>query len=122
MLIVEDDQSLSMLLTRVLTRSGEMAVSVPTAEDALVQIEHNTWDALLADVHLPGMTGLDLVAQVRTEDPWLAVLLMSGDPAPGLPDRARDAGADAFLPKPFTPGAFNLAVQQLVGAPRGQQA
>jgi DNA-binding response OmpR family regulator len=98
-LLVEDDPDAAMFFRDVLTGRGGYDVTY-TADPALALslATRETWGLLLTDLHLPGMTGLELLAAVRAVRPALPVMMVSAhDPALlhlpcGFPD--------AFLHKP----------------------
>jgi DNA-binding response OmpR family regulator len=102
-LLVEDDPDAAMFFRDVLTGRGGYAVT-HTADPAvaLSLATRETWGLLLTDLHLPGMTGLELLAAVRAARPALPVMMVSAhDPALlhlpcGFPD--------AFLHKPVPAG------------------
>ena len=60
---------------------------------------HNDLDILVCDVHIPGMSGLELLSRLKSKRPTTICIMMSGDPA--TEENARQLGADAFLAKPF---------------------
>ncbi len=102
-LLVEDDPDAAMFFRDVLTGRGGYDVT-HTADPALALslATRETWGLLLTDLHLPGMTGLELLAAVRAVRPALPVMMVSAhDPALlhlpyGFPD--------AFLHKPVPAG------------------
>jgi PleD family two-component response regulator len=72
--------------------------------------------ALLTDLHIASGNGFDLIAQLRKEPRFarVPVLLISGDSDPLLPARARAAGVDAFIPKPYSPSAVRRKLEELI--------
>ena len=77
LLIVEDDHSMGTFATRVLRRAGFDTTNVPTGEEALQTLRDGSWDGLLTDVQLPGMSGLELAAAARVAHPALAIAVMT---------------------------------------------
>ncbi|MBI3872410.1 MAG: response regulator [candidate division Zixibacteria bacterium] len=96
-LIVEDDPEFAVLLTEVIEAMGYSAASVGDAESALQRIAHHCPDVLIADYKLPGMTGEELIHQIKMSHPDMPVVLITGY-LPSFPGREY---ADAFLMKPF---------------------
>jgi len=113
-LVVEDDDSIATLVTRVLTRSLLDVCHVSSAEGALEHLRTRSWDCVIADVRLPGMSGLDLTRWLRSEGQDLPVVVMTAQVAPPMEDDARRAGADAFLRKPFTPTSLRAEVTRML--------
>lgn len=102
-LVVEDDEGIALLVQRVLGRGGAHSVAVGTAERAIEELGRGSFDALVADVWLPGMSGLDLVVRARRSHPALGIIVMTADVGPEIEQEAHRCGADDFLAKPFTP-------------------
>jgi CheY-like chemotaxis protein len=90
----------------------------PSAEAALAYLEHDRVSAVITDIHLPEMTGLELVARIR-EDPrfrTLPILVVSADTDPATPARALGLGANAFFAKPYSPSAMRRKLEELIHA------
>jgi two-component system, OmpR family, response regulator len=102
LLVVEDEQRLAKALQRGLSAEGfavDVAHDGPTGLDLA---RHQAYDAMILDVMLPGLSGYRVVRQLRAEQVWLPVLMLSAkdgeyDQADGL-----DCGADDYLTKPFS--------------------
>jgi len=118
-LVVEDDESIATLVARVLTRSSFEVCHVGSAEGALEQLQGRTWDCVIADVRLPGMSGLDLTRRLRSEGRKLPVVVMTAQVVPPMEEDARRAGADAFLRKPFTPSGLRAEMVRMMDAAGG---
>jgi two-component system, chemotaxis family, chemotaxis protein CheY len=90
----------------------------PSAEAALAFLEHDKVSAVITDIHLPEMTGLELVARIR-EDPrfrTLPILVVSADTDPETPARALGLGANAYFAKPYSPSAMRKKLEELIHA------
>jgi len=70
---------------------------------------------LIADVHMPGMTGIELLEQLRQRGDTVLVIIMTGQPSAANTARARTAGALAVLEKPFKPAEILGLVRQALG-------
>jgi CheY-like chemotaxis protein len=116
LLIVDDDAGL-----RALFRTTFEVVDVEVEEaangvDALAAIQRGRPDAVVLDVRMPGMDGLELCRRIKA-DPALAgvsVVLLSGAGDEGRA-RAHDVGADAFMLKPFSPLELLNVVGRVTG-------
>ena len=100
-LVVEDETKMADLLRRGLTAEG-MAVDVAaTGEDAVWMAAATRYDALVLDVGLPGIDGLEVCRRLRSEGVWSPVLMLTA--RDGVEDRVAglDGGADDYLLKPF---------------------
>ena len=101
-LVVEDEPKLGALLERGLTEEGHAADVARTGEDALWMAQAVEYDAIVLDLMLPGVNGLDVCRRLRERDVWAPVLMLTARDA--VHDRVAglDAGADDYLPKPFS--------------------
>jgi DNA-binding NarL/FixJ family response regulator len=74
-----------------------------SGEEALEQLRNDTFDVVLADHAMPGMTGLALLCRLREEYPTVARVMVTGQRNSGLRDAAVELGAvHAFVPKPYS--------------------
>ena len=112
-LLVEDDPDAATFFRDVLTGRDDYQVT-HTADpaQALCLAESERWDLLLTDLHLPGMTGLELMAAVRSVRPALPVLIVTAD-EPGLL-RLPCGSPDALLHKPVPAGLLLSTVAALL--------
>jgi two-component system response regulator MtrA len=102
-LIVDDNTPLASMIAEELTRSGHHVTCVDTGDGALASARALKPDAVIADLHLPGMNGLDLCTRLRSELPGTAVIVTSAYDQHASRVAAIRAGARAFLAKPFGP-------------------
>lgn len=115
-LIVDDEDSIRLLMVQLLKERYEVREAVD-AESAYEELTRHPPDLLVVDVNLPGWSGTELIARVRSagfDTDRLKVLLMSGM----MPDEAlgglATTGADDFLAKPFKPSEFVSRVRALL--------
>lgn len=101
-LIVEDEPKLAALLRRGFTRDGIAADVAASGEDALPRAEATDYDAIVLDLMLPGMDGLDVCERLRSSGVWSPILILTARDA--VRDRVAglDRGADDYLTKPFS--------------------
>jgi CheY-like chemotaxis protein len=102
-LLVEDDNSMRKLIETQLTKSGfsvsavDCAEAVPRAREKLGR----PFDVVVSDVHLPGMSGIELASMLLASTPGLPVILITGDPDEALAREALSRGPVSYLLKPF---------------------
>ncbi|AKF04045.1 Response regulator of zinc sigma-54-dependent two-component system [Sandaracinus amylolyticus] len=101
MLCVEDDPAMGALLVKELGRRGFGVRHVRSANDALAAVEVEDYDAVVSDVRLGGMTGLELCERLVARRPELPVILITAFGDLDTAIAAIRAGAHDFLPKPF---------------------
>ena len=100
-LIVEDEVKMASLLKRGLQEEGLAVDVAPTGEDAGWMARAVAYDAIVLDLMLPGIDGIAVCRQLRDDEVWTPILMLTArteveDRVAGL-----DAGADDYLPKPF---------------------
>jgi two-component system phosphate regulon response regulator PhoB len=119
-LVADDDAAVCSLLALVLRPVAEVT-TVHDAESALALLAHEApFDVIISDFMLPGITGLEFVKRVRATEASLQktpILIISGHDRSSVDVRAREAGADAFLNKPFTLAQLRGTVGFLLGGP-----
>jgi two-component system, NtrC family, response regulator HydG len=118
-LLVEDDPVTALFATRVLGDRGKFEVfhaAEPTA--ALAQAKAESWDLVLTDVEMPGMTGLELLEQLRESCPDLPVAVITSHASVSYAVQALRSRADEFLEKPITPDKLLAIASALVAKGR----
>jgi two-component system OmpR family response regulator len=102
LLVVEDEPKLAALLGRGLREEGHAVDVAERGEDALWMARAVTYDAVVLDVMLPGLDGFSVCRELRENEVWTPVLLLTARDA--VEDRVSglDAGADDYLVKPFS--------------------
>jgi EAL domain-containing protein (putative c-di-GMP-specific phosphodiesterase class I) len=99
-LVVDDDLVVIKALCRLLTRDGIEAVPVGTADEAIRAAREEEFDAILSDIRMPGMDGLELMRSVRSFDLDIPIILLTGEPSIDTAQRAVELGAFRYLTKP----------------------
>lgn len=108
--IVEDQSRLRAQLCASARDLGFAVTEFGDAESALESVGSGGVDAVLTDFHLPGLSGIDLLARVRTSHASLPVVLMTAYPTVELAQRALRDGALDLLVKPFQLGELDAAL------------
>ncbi len=101
-LIVEDEAKLAALLRRGLVEEGYAVDVAASGEDALWMAEATPYDAVVLDVVLPGIDGLDVCRALRRSGVWAPIVMLTARGAVGDRVTGLDAGADDYLTKPFS--------------------
>ena len=114
MLVVEDDQSLRVVIRMILEIAGYDVLEARNGRAALESIEARPPDVILADMRMPIMNGVELVNHLRSDarTASIPVVLMSGL----LTDSDGSSVADAIVAKPFEPADLLGAITRLLGA------
>lgn len=98
--IVDDDQAVRLSISFLLACESMESQGFASAREFLDHCHPSNADRLIVDVDLPGMDGIELVRRLRAQGLTLPVLVMTGHPSEFVRQRAREAGATAFLEKP----------------------
>ena len=99
--VVDDDQSMSRMLSRVLTSAGFTVKSFTSAEEFLDSRGFTDSACLILDMNLPGMSGDELQWVLNGRGFDLPIIFISADADEAIQKRVLDSGAVAFLDKPF---------------------
>jgi response regulator RpfG family c-di-GMP phosphodiesterase len=101
LLIVDDELAHRNLMVIMLEEAGMTCTAVPNATEALSHLREQPVEAVIADLNMPGLSGMDLLAEVRRHYPDLVYLMATGldDVQAGV--RAMRQGADDYLIKPL---------------------
>lgn len=116
-LIVDDALEMGRMLKAALhTWNKTLDINVvPSAEEALLELSGDPLNLLIADIRLPGMSGLDLVSRVHSRSSETRILVITGLAGENLPAQAQAAGADRFMRKPLHMAEFMGVVGELLG-------
>lgn len=110
-LSVEDNPFGRVVLNTILTELGHHAEFVGRGEDAVGRLAQGAFDAVLMDMVLPGIDGVEAIRRIRTMPAPLGQIPIIGVSGRGDDEAAsREAGADAFLVKPVSPRALATAL------------
>lgn len=120
LLLVEDNVPLADELCASLKRQGYAVDWLADGRDALVQGETEPYDLVILDLGLPGMSGLDVLRQWRTNGLSLPVLILTARTSWSERIDGLKAGADDYLCKPFHPEELLLRIQALLRRSHGQ--
>jgi len=115
-LIVEDQSDVRQMLRSGLETLGPEfeVVDIPSGEEAFLELTRSQYHLMIADVHLAGMTGIELKAKALTSNSNMKVILITGDIDPNYRRDVADAGADAFFFKPIEMTSFFNTVESLL--------
>ena len=99
--IVDDDQSVQSALKDLMESAGLSALCFGSAEEFLESAERKETACLIADISMPGMSGLELQAKLKTEGSRIPIIFITARPDAKTKMEAMEAGAVEFLSKPF---------------------
>jgi two-component system, OmpR family, response regulator len=113
-LIIEDEVKMASLIRRGLRREGIAADVAIRGEDALWMAEATEYDAIVLDLMLPGIDGLEVCRRLRADGVWAPILMLTARDA--VRDRVAglDGGADDYVTKPFSYAELLARLRALV--------
>jgi len=130
-LVVDDEPSIRTAIVATLETAGANVVAVSSGSGAREACRRRAFDVAIVDVRIGDENGIDLLAALLAEAPWLKVVVVTAFASIDLAVSAIQRGAFNFLPKPFTPEQLRVVVgeagrqrqieQQLADRPQSEQ-
>ena len=119
-LIVEDAETCASTLEIIFSSIGGLKILMAdSAERAWELLESRREDiqALVTDLHMPGMDGFELIDRVRANEmhAGLPIVVITGSTDPHVSDRLRQRGVNAVFAKPYSPALVREKLEQLLG-------
>lgn len=114
-LLVEDSDEDLVLLTSLLTREAYNVLTARTGEEALSVVATRSPDLILMDLGLPGITGLDVIWQIRkrVDLAEVPIIVVSAHDSYDLREEAANAGCKGYVTKPFEIADFKELVRSI---------
>jgi DNA-binding NtrC family response regulator len=112
LLVVDDDDALRQTLAERFRRQGLAVAEAASGEDALARAAEDRFDVALLDLNLPGMSGLDVLARLKGEQPELEAILLTAHGSIDTAVQAVRGGAYDYLTKPFQLPDLEVHVQK----------
>ena len=116
-LVVDDDGALRHAIAALLEQAGYRTEQARDGREALSKLQQEAVDLLLLDIGLPGMSGLDILAQIRSQAAPPPVIMMTADDTPETLLQSFRAQAQRFIRKPFPPRRIVEIVSDVLAAP-----
>ena len=113
-LVVDDDEDMLIMMQHMLMAEGYVPLISPNAQNAMEIISHRNPAMVLLDLRMIGIDGGDICQQIKS-DPYtssIPVIILSANH--NIESIAKDCGADAYLPKPFSLEKFKEVFHQLI--------
>ena len=112
LLLVDDETRILSALRRTLRREGYEILTAESVAEGLRILESREVDLVLTDQKMPGMSGLEFLAQVAKRHPNVARLLITGWPEEIPPDQIERLGIRALIPKPWDDQQLKSALRE----------
>jgi two-component system nitrogen regulation response regulator NtrX len=101
-LVIDDEAGIRESMRRTLEYQGYHFIGAATGPEGLALIERDPPDLVFLDIKMPGMDGLEVLERIKTANPMLPVVMVSGHGTAQNAFEARDRGASGFIEKPFS--------------------
>ena len=112
LLIVDDDDQLRETLVRRFQKHGMSVTAAARGEEALAKADSNRWDVALLDLHLPDMSGIELLDKLKERQPVLEALMLTAHGSMETASQAMKKGAYDYLTKPFHLPELEIHIQK----------
>lgn len=120
-LAVDDEPSATKLLSLFLSPPTFRCTTACTAEEALVALQRESFDAIISDLQMPGLGGMELLTEVRQKHPHMAFLVTTGVDDVDVGVKAMRSGADDYLVKPLRESAVVASLENALHKRRLEQ-
>jgi FixJ family two-component response regulator len=117
--VIDDDASVRAATDNLLSSHGYLVHTFASAEDFLQSADPDDVSCVVADVQMPGMSGLDLLTHVRTQGNRVPFIFITAFPDESVRARALKVGAICFLAKPFAGPVLIDCIETALNRPRG---
>jgi DNA-binding response OmpR family regulator len=118
-LVIEDEVRVAQVLAEAFTADGHETTVRHTGEDGLAYLTRERPDAVVLDIRLPAMNGVAVLRQIRSTDPELPVIIMTGLASPSEVAEVRRLGVTEIIEKPEVLKNFSEALDRV--ASRGRR-
>jgi CheY-like chemotaxis protein len=118
-LIADDDRGLVLLLSRHLLKRGFEVVAAYDAMQASNATIRQSISAVILDIQMPAGTGYEVLKRIRSnpKSSLIPVIVLTGSIQPGMEQKVKAMGADAFLKKPVDLAQLDTVLAALLGTP-----
>lgn len=99
-LIVDDEERFRATLQKLLSRAGVTVATTGSGQEALVELSNNAYDVILLDVKMPQMSGLEALAKIKTDNPGLEVIMLTGHASVDVAVEIMKLGGYEYVLKP----------------------
>ncbi|MEQ9811506.1 MAG: response regulator [Azospirillaceae bacterium] len=112
--VVDDDDAVRDSLAAFLTSAGYLVRTFATSDEFLESTRRTKFDCVILDHHMGGMTGVELAEGMARERHHTAIVMISGNLSDAVRSRAKEAGVEAILEKPFSDDELVSAIESLL--------
>lgn len=116
-MIVDDAVSIRGLASMTLESAGYQVIQARDGKDALGKISEQKTDMIIVDFYMPNMDGIAFIKALKTdsEHKFIPIVVLTKESSPEMKAQGREAGANAWVVKPFKPKTILNVVQKIIG-------
>lgn len=114
LLVVDDEDVVCRGCRRLLAREGFRVRTSTNPNEGLSLAREWDYDAVLLDIKMPDMDGIQFLEELRETKPDIPVIIITGYPSPESEASAKRLGATEYITKPFTPEKISQAIRELL--------
>ena len=115
-LIIEDDEEMRSLLEDVLDEEGFKTESASNGSEGLRKLSKESFDLILTDIRMPGLTGLDILPVIKRLQPEASVIVITAFGNEEIHRRSVEKGAAGYLEKPIHMDKLKTLVHEMVSS------
>jgi len=102
-LVIDDESIVQESCKRILIPEGYCVESVSTGQEAFGKLRESSYDLVITDLKMPGISGMEALKKIKHDDPDIGIIMITGYASVETAVEAMKLGALDYLPKPFTP-------------------
>ncbi|MBI5491336.1 MAG: response regulator [Deltaproteobacteria bacterium] len=121
-MVIDDDDSVREVVTEILSRKGWQVDAFNNAEAGIAALGKRPYDVVLADINMPGLSGMSFLTLAKEAAPEVPVVMVTGYPSIDLAVEAMKVGAVDFLAKPFKAEELEIIVRKAAGEAKSARA
>ncbi|MDO8426146.1 MAG: response regulator, partial [Deltaproteobacteria bacterium] len=121
-MVIDDDDSVREVVSEILSRKGWKVDAFNNAEAGISALGKRPYDVVLADINMPGLSGLSFLSLAKEAAPEVPVVMVTGYPSIDMAVEAMKIGAVDFLAKPFKAEELEIIVRKAAGEAKAARA
>jgi CheY-like chemotaxis protein len=115
-LVIDDELGVREILAETLRREGYRVTACPDGQQGVAHFDAETFDLVVTDLGMPGLTGWDVAEHVKRRSPRTPVVLVTGWGDRFTPEGVRERGVDFLVPKPFSLDQIRAVARRALAA------
>ncbi|MDH5646915.1 MAG: response regulator [Candidatus Heimdallarchaeota archaeon] len=116
-LLVDDSESMRKIAGKAISDAGYDVVTAEDGKVGLVKMQQEKYDAIISDVNMPNMNGLEMVKAGKDHitNKYTPVIMLTTESSDEMRQKGKEAGAKVWMVKPFNPEQLLGVLRQLIG-------